>query len=136
MAALEKALEPADWSKVVVAYEPVWAIGTGKTASPAQVRPPSFLAVSCSDFMVHRGGPAAKIESWGELLIQCGTLFIVGTIVLHLIVPRAALRIAHLRYPSVVRLLMVLTAATRRNAEVLGMRLPTLLLKLSWLQCR
>jgi len=27
-----------DWSKVVVAYEPVWAIGTGKTASPAQAQ--------------------------------------------------------------------------------------------------
>ena len=28
----------ADWSKVVVAYEPVWAIGTGKTASPDQAQ--------------------------------------------------------------------------------------------------
>lgn len=26
------------WSKVVIAYEPVWAIGTGKTATPAQAQ--------------------------------------------------------------------------------------------------
>ena len=27
-----------DWKKVVVAYEPVWAIGTGKVATPAQAQ--------------------------------------------------------------------------------------------------
>ena len=28
----------SDWSNVVVAYEPVWAIGTGKTATPQQAQ--------------------------------------------------------------------------------------------------
>lgn len=28
----------ADWSRVVLAYEPVWAIGTGRTATPAQAQ--------------------------------------------------------------------------------------------------
>jgi len=28
----------ADWSRVVIAYEPVWAIGTGKVATPAQAQ--------------------------------------------------------------------------------------------------
>ena len=31
-------LELKDFSKVVIAYEPVWAIGTGKTASPEQAQ--------------------------------------------------------------------------------------------------
>lgn len=37
MAALGKSLDESDWSRVVIGYEPVWAIGTGVTASPAQV---------------------------------------------------------------------------------------------------
>lgn len=43
-----------DWSRVVIAYEPVWAIGTGKTASPeiaqeahAFIR--SWLSQNCSE---------------------------------------------------------------------------------------
>ena len=36
LAAIREHVE--DWSKVVVAYEPVWAIGTGVTASPQQAQ--------------------------------------------------------------------------------------------------
>ena len=31
-------ISAADMANVVIAYEPVWAIGTGKTASPAQAQ--------------------------------------------------------------------------------------------------
>ncbi len=31
-------LNANDWSKIVLAYEPVWAIGTGETASPEQAQ--------------------------------------------------------------------------------------------------
>lgn len=33
-----KELNTTDWSLITVAYEPVWAIGTGKTATPAQAQ--------------------------------------------------------------------------------------------------
>ena len=31
-------IEKKDWDKIVLAYEPVWAIGTGETASPEQAQ--------------------------------------------------------------------------------------------------
>ena len=33
----------SDWKNVVIAYEPVWAIGTGKVATPAQAQEVCFL---------------------------------------------------------------------------------------------
>lgn len=39
MAALAAGVKkPEDWSRIVIAYEPVWAIGTGKTATPDQAQ--------------------------------------------------------------------------------------------------
>jgi hypothetical protein len=35
---IKDALKEEDWKKVVIAYEPVWAIGTGVTASPKQAQ--------------------------------------------------------------------------------------------------
>eukprot|EP00301_Raphidiophrys_heterophryoidea_P018959 c394_g1_i1.p1 GENE.c394_g1_i1~~c394_g1_i1.p1 ORF type:complete len:268 (-),score=81.76 c394_g1_i1:62-811(-) len=35
---VKKTLSAAEWEKVVVAYEPVWAIGTGKVATPEQAQ--------------------------------------------------------------------------------------------------
>jgi triosephosphate isomerase len=38
LAAIADKISADDWSKIVVAYEPVWAIGTGLTATPAQAQ--------------------------------------------------------------------------------------------------
>ena len=51
-------LSPADLAKVTVAYEPVWAIGTGRVATPAQAREAHAL-VRRTVAALH-GAPAAK----------------------------------------------------------------------------
>ena len=60
-----KGVEAGAFSMLVLAYEPVWAIGTGKTASPAQAQE------------VHAYIRGLLKETWGEAvasatLIQYG----------------------------------------------------------------
>ena len=54
---------------LVVAYEPVWAIGTGRTATPALVQAAHALIKSLLDAPVLYGG-SVKPESAAELLSQ------------------------------------------------------------------
>ncbi len=61
------ALEPDD--NLVVAYEPVWAIGTGKTASPELAQAAHALIKSLLDVPVLYGG-SVKPDSAAELLSQ------------------------------------------------------------------
>ncbi len=62
-------LEPDD--NLVIAYEPVWAIGTGKTATPELARQAHETIKSVLDAPVLYGG-SVKPENAGELLSQPG----------------------------------------------------------------
>jgi triosephosphate isomerase (TIM) len=55
--------------QLVVAYEPVWAIGTGKTATPELAQEAHALIKSLLDVPVLYGG-SVKPENAGELLAQ------------------------------------------------------------------
>jgi triosephosphate isomerase len=55
--------------RLVVAYEPVWAIGTGKTATPGQAQEAHALIKSLLDVPVLYGG-SVKPENAAELLSQ------------------------------------------------------------------
>jgi triosephosphate isomerase (TIM) len=61
------ALEPHE--RLVVAYEPVWAIGTGKTATPETAQEAHAFIKSLIDVSVLYGG-SVKPENAGELLRQ------------------------------------------------------------------
>ena len=58
-------LSPADLEKIVIAYEPVWAIGTGKVATPQQAQEVHGLIRSLL-------GSLASSEVAGKIRIQYG----------------------------------------------------------------
>lgn len=49
----------SDWSRVVVAYEPVWAIGTGKVATPAQAQE---VHAALRNWLAQNNAPADQVR--------------------------------------------------------------------------
>lgn len=69
---LTKALKDVkDLSKVIIAYEPVWAIGTGKTASPADAQKMCALIrqMTHKDVLIQYGG-SVNVQNIKELMMQ------------------------------------------------------------------
>ncbi len=69
VAALGAAVSPADRDRLAIAYEPVWAIGTGRTATPAQAEEAHALIRTFFDVRILYGG-SVKPENAEELLAQ------------------------------------------------------------------
>jgi triosephosphate isomerase len=67
--AIRTAVPEDDRDRLAVAYEPVWAIGTGKTATPALAEEAHRLIKELLDVPVLYGG-SVKPENAGELLAQ------------------------------------------------------------------
>jgi len=65
LAAIGAKLTLADWNKVVIAYEPVWAIGTGKVKKRRRMR--VFLVTLCLYFHLYRD---ASSTNWKVLLFS------------------------------------------------------------------
>jgi triosephosphate isomerase len=63
------AFAAGEHERLVIAYEPVWAIGTGKTATPAQAEEAHRFVKSLLDRPVLYGG-SVKPENAAELLSQ------------------------------------------------------------------
>jgi triosephosphate isomerase len=88
LAAIASFLQADDWNKVVVAYEPKWAIGTGKVASPEQAEDAhaacrNWLATNVGDTVANSTriiyGGSVNAKNCG-VLIECPNIdgFLVG----------------------------------------------------------
>ncbi len=74
-----KEISANDMDKIIIAYEPVWAIGTGKTATPQQAEEvhlfirnlvKDLYSVSIAENLVIQYGGSVKADNAAELLSQ------------------------------------------------------------------
>jgi len=63
-----RAVTPEELSRVVIAYEPVWAIGTGKTATPEDAQDAhAHIRTVVSDMFGKEAGAAMRIQYGGSV---------------------------------------------------------------------
>jgi triosephosphate isomerase len=68
MKPLAATLTEADWEKVVLAYEPVWAIGTGKVATPEQAEEVhAYLRKWLEDNVSEKVSDSVRIQYGGSV---------------------------------------------------------------------
>ena len=74
-----KSVTPEEFSEIIIAYEPVWAIGTGKTATPEQAQEVHAairelivenFSEDLADNLVIQYGGSVKPDNAGQLLSQ------------------------------------------------------------------
>jgi len=78
LAGVATSLAPDDWTKLVLAYEPVWAIGTGRNATPEQAQEVHALvrgwlrqhAAGAADDMRILYGGSVKADNAASLMAQ------------------------------------------------------------------
>jgi len=77
LAPVIKKVKAEDWNRIVIAYEPVWAIGTGKVATPEQAEEThaairSYLAKAVSEDVAEKVriqyGGSVTVENCAELI--------------------------------------------------------------------
>jgi triosephosphate isomerase (TIM) len=62
------ALTPEEFSRILLAYEPVWAIGTGKTATPAKAADAHrYIRVCAAERFSHQAGATMRILYGGSV---------------------------------------------------------------------